>query len=474
MRIKKTNICFFVLLVVLFLKTSSMEINWDKVDIAIDNLSFENKNSEEPFLFGVSASAYQVEGEMGAMVKPYNQWNRWEGKDLEENGIKKKPVPYFSGDACDHWNRYKEDIQLMKDLGFKAYRFSVSWGKIEPKENEFNEEALRHYEDVCQELVDQGIQPIITLYHYTHPCWFEDKGGFEKVENSDTFKRFCVTVFERLQKYNPIWFTFSSFVGYAFPAYYKGSKPPFKKDMRLAFGVLKNMLDAHVSIYRDLKKRDETATVGIHKTIFHVDPYFCWNPLDQLLCFVYNKMMNNSVYDFFTNGVLKLWVPTKVTINHENKEAKGALDCVGVSYYSGMYMSNGSMIPREELIQTQDEKYTIYPEGFYRALKQVSEKMAKPLKVPVYITENGIAARKENHRDIFFKRHLHVLSKALKDGMDIRGYCVWTLMDNFEWSDGFEKKKYGICEVDFETQERKPRESVKYLIDVAKKHCEKH
>jgi len=418
-------------------------------------------------LFGVATSAYQVEGEDGAKVLPYNQWQRCEQVELEVNGKKSIPVPYRSASACEHWIRYKKDIKLMKDLGFNSYRFSVSWGKVEPVEGEFNQEALSHYEDVCEELVKNGIKPIVTFHHYTHPCWFEDKGGFEKEENIEYFVRFCEQVFKRLNKTVYLWFTFNTFTGYAFGGYYEGIKPPFKKNMQLAVEVLKNLLDAHVCVYHKVKKINKNSRVGIYKNIFHIDPWRLWNPIDWLFSSMGNHLSNNCIYDFFNTGVFKVWVPKKAYMNFHNDFAIGAFDCVGLNYYSGVYVRNGKMIPRPECISTDNDRYTVYPEGFYRALKQVWDKLAKPIGVPVYVTENGVAPQLgcPNCREYFFKSHLHALSMAIDEGIDVRGYICWSLMDNFEWSFGY-TKKYGICAVNFDTQERTLKEGTGFLIDV--------
>ena len=474
MRNKKINklLLFFWVFSSTICTVKAMDWDWDNIEINIDKLSFENKKTKEPFLFGVATSAYQVEGTDGATVMPYNQWNRLEGKEIEIDGTMCKPVPHKSGNACEHYKRYKSDIQLMKDLGFKAYRFSISWGKVEPESGTYNQDVLDHYEDVCKELVDNGIKPLITLYHYTHPCWFEDKGGFEKEENLEDFVNFCVKVFERLNKYNPVWFTFCSYIGYAFPAYFMGFKPPFKKDMQLSLDVMKHMLDTHVRVYHRLKSIDKTAKVGIHKTVYMIDPYCRWNPLDLMYSWFGNKMQNYAIYDFFTTGVYKVWMPGKAYIKYENEKAKGALDCIGLTYYSAAYAKNSKIIPRPECMPTENERYTMYPQGFYRTLHQVNDYLAKPLHVPIYVTETGIAAKSDEDRDIFFKRHLYVLSKALQDGIDIRSYCCWSLMDNFEWSYGY-TKKYGICRVNFETQERTLKKGAEFLVEVAKKYGEK-
>jgi len=442
-------------------------MRWDLQDKAIDvdSLCFDNAHTDEKFLWGVATSAYQVEGEDGATIKPYNQWQRCEEKEIEIDGKTCIPVPHVSGNACEHFSRYKEDIQLMKKLGFKAFRFSISWGKVEPREGEFNQEVIDHYEDVCRELVANGIKPVVTLHHYTHPCWFEDLGSFEKEENIQYFVRFCKKVFRQLHPHIHLWFTFNTFVGYALPGFSQGMKPPFKKDLALAITVLKHVLEAHVHVYHALKEISPTSKIGIYKNIFQLDPWCLLNPLDRLYCALGNSISNDSIYNFFTTGVFKLWIPCKVSMNYKNEWAIGALDCVGLNYYSGAYAKNFKIIPRPECIPTKNSRYTIYPEGFYRAIKTIDQKLAKPLAVPIYITENGIAARNDKERSFFYKSYLYALSKAMQEGVDVRGYMTWSLMDNYEWSSGYDVQ-YGICHVDFKTQERTLKKGTEFLIDV--------
>jgi len=449
--------------------------------ITLDDICLKNENNKEvDFLLGVGTSSYQVEGTVGATEKVYNQWMECDGTVVSGdcNGKKQERVITKPDDACEHWKRYKEDIQLIKKLGCNTYRFSIAWGKVNPKEKEFNKEALQHYEDVCKELQKNGIKPIITLYHYTHPVWFEKKGAFEKEENIQYFVDYGLKVFETLNKYGPIFLTVNTFSGVAFHAYYMGTKPPFKKDMGLALKVFKNVLNAHVGFYRKAKEQSKgkKSTIGIHKIVLPVEKYRSWQFWDNIGISFYKTLNHNAVYDFFTKGKLNisLGIPAlymKESVKHENKEAIGALDCVGLNYYSGAYMSNFKVLRRTNCIPTQSALFTIYPEGFYVALKQINKKLAKPLSVPIYVTENGIATDNEEHRDVFYRSHLQNLSKAIADGIDVRGYIAWTLMDNFDWLEGY-NLNFGLYSVDRKTQERKLKEGTHFLVDVFKKHTE--
>ena len=425
-------------------------------------------------------------------MKVYNNWGALEGMQQKVTAQKKITIPE-SGEACDHYNRYKSDIALMKNLGFNSYRFSISWGKVMPecKIDKSNEDVLQHYENVCQELVENGIQPIITLYYYTHPVWFEKMGAFEKEENVRYFKEYCEMIFRRLNKYKPIFFTINTFAGGAFAGYYQAIRPPFKKDLKLAVKVLKNLLEAHVRVYRALKKIDPDATIGIYKEILPLEEKsstFTGSALSMFGGFIGSspieaakKLKDSSIYEFFTKGILKIDVGLSslgigAKVNHENEEAIGAFDCIGLNYYSGSYLDNITSVARKDCISTEHDLYTIYPEGFEKALLQVSENLVEPLKklkknkrkeMPIYITENGIATSDEQDREYYFKSHLSVLSKALEKGLDIRGYIAWSLFDSYDWLGGY-GLHYGLFAVNRDTQKRTLKEGACFFCDVVK------
>jgi beta-glucosidase len=391
------------------------------------------------FLWGAATSAHQTEGNCDN-----NTFWAWEHSTDEQGACR---VQHKSGVACDHWNRYKEDIQLLKKMGANAYRFSIEWSKVELKEGEFDENAIQHYADVCRELRMHGIKPCINLHHYTDPIWFAQKGGFEKIENIDHFVRFATKMIQRLDQPETMWFTFNSPDGYAAKGWLTGATPPGKKDMQLCGTVYAHMLEAHVRIYREAKKLNKETHIGILKNIFQLDPWSPFNPLDQLACSIGTKITDTGFFEFFTKGIFELQVPFKANVLHKNAQAIGALDFIGINYYSHGYMKNFTVVRDPKEIPTDNPLFTIYPEGLYRAIKEVHEKIAKPLNVPMYVTENGIATTDDKIRDDFLRKYLHALAKAIKDGYDVRGYIHWSLMDNYEW--GNYTEKYGIYSVDF-------------------------
>ena len=413
--------------------------NWDALNT--DQIHFPAN-----FLLGVGTSAYQVEGNC-----TNTDWYDWEHAQ-DELGNPRVQEP--SGIACDHWNRYKEDIQLIKALGVNTYRFSIDWGKVEPEEGIFDETALEHYKAVCEELVRNDIKPCITLFHYALPRWFSHLGGFESAENSAYFVRFATKVFERLHPYVHLWFTFNSPCSSASKSYLLGERPPGVKNMQRMAEVYKNILQTHVRTYQALKTLPggKEARIGIIKNIYQLDPWNSWNPADLLACSMAKSLIDDPYYSFFTTGRFKIHIPFKAYVVHENIDAPQSLDFIGLNYYGHGYMKNFARLTPPDEIRTDNPNYTLYPEGLYRAVQELSEKIARPLGIPIYITENGIATQEATIREQFLRTYLYALSQTIADGYPVRGYIHWSLMDNYEW--GTYAIRYGLYHVDFTTQER--------------------
>jgi len=451
--------CFilFSVLTASSLSTAVLRWDWDRIDTSVENLYFP-----QDFLFGVATSSYQVEGGC-----TNNQWVAHECKTRDKKGRLRMPEP--SGVACDHWNRYEEDVQLIKNVNANAYRFSVEWSKIEPREGQFNEEALQHYADVCDELLRNGIKPILTIHHYTEPIWFFERGSFEKEENIKYYVRFAEKLFERLGNRVHLWITFSSPIGYSMKGYCTGEQPPYKKNTQLATEVLKNLLEAHVQAYKKMKSLPggQDAQIGISKTIYQLDPVNSWDVLAKLYTSIANKLKDKPIYEFFTTGTFKVKIPFMVNVKHVNECAPKSLDFIALSYYShgGVKGFKTCRYPGEAGVRKANQ--TLYAEGLYRALEELSENVAEKLHIPIYITENGYAFPEIDMRDLFLKRYLYAVSEAIKAGIDVRGYVYWSLMDNYEW--GSYDDRYGLYWVDFKngTLERTLKPSAQHFIDVA-------
>ena len=267
-----------------------------------------------------------------------------------------------------------------------------------------------------------------------------------------------------------MYLTFNSPSGYAMPSYLLGQKPPFKKDMQLAATVLKNMLEAHVQTYEAIKKQDTKVQVGILKNIYQLDPWRIWHPIDRLFCFMGKKLVDDCFFDFFKKGTFSVSIPFKVNIKHENKNAPKSLDFIGLNYYGHTYFKSTKRFHPEWEEQTANENYYVYPEGLYRAINELNHKIALPLSIPIYVTENGIGTDNDVQRKQHMQQYFYALSKAIQDGADVRGYFYWSLMDNYEW--GNYNSHFGLYHVDFETQERTLKEGAQYYPQVTQAYYE--
>ncbi len=236
--------------------------------------------------------------------------------------------------------------------------------------------------------------------------------------------------------------------------------------------VLKNLLQVHVMTYQALKKLPggPESRIGILINIFQLDPWHSWNPLDQLYCYMGNSLVHQSVYGFFKDGVFKAWVPGKASLTYENKLAPHSLDFIGLNYYSHNYAKNFKRMAHPQEIPVGNHDYTLYAEGLYRAIKELSDAVATPLAIPIYITENGVASKNDESgnalRDLFLRRYLYALSQAVIDGYPVKGYIHWALMDNYEWGSPYGAKRYGLYYVDFATQERTLKPGAQHYLDV--------
>ncbi len=389
----------------------------------------------ESFIFGVSASAYQIEGD-----NKYSDW--WL---FEEMG----KLPYKSGKATDHWNRYQEDIELLADLGVDMYRFSIEWSRIYPEKDYVNYEALSRYREIVDLLRDHGIEPMLTLHHFTNPIWFYKLGGWEKRENIDYFINYVETIANEFSDVN-YWLVFNEPIVYMVESYIEGHWPPMKKNLFIAEQVAANMAYAYAKAYEILH---DIGKVSIAKNMVYFEPYSDKDK-DVQACLKAEQMFNWSFIDGILSGKLKI-------IRKEYDIPESKLDFIGLNYYTGMkvkYTLNPLKLHLDvEPIQTDKctlMGYCIYPRGLYEVLKKTWNRYG----LQIIITENGVAMENDEDRILSIVRHLQYTHKALSEGVDVNGYFYWSILDNFEWDKGYDKR-FGLVEVDYTTFKRKPRKS---------------
>jgi beta-glucosidase len=449
---------------IFYFQVTRPQLQWDWTKIDTGKISFP-----KDFIWGVATAAHQVEGN-----NTRNQWYLWE-REVDSAGNPRVARGQKAGIACDHYNLYPEDIKLMKELGVKSYRLSVEWSRIEVREGVFDPHAIRHYQDMCDSLIANGIEPMITLHHFTNPIWFENKGAFEKAENVSDFTRFAEVMYIALRNRVKWWCTINEPAVYVVGGYFMGDMPPGKKDPQLAAVVLRNILEAHVQAYWKIKNQPngDQEMVGLVKNMTQMDPYNKWNLGDWAFANLIDGVFNETTLNFIKTGKYRFHMPTMARLNDRNKLARGSLDFIGLNYYSHYNYQfsfdldkafTAKLLPGE--IKT-DMDYASYPEGLYRAIKTVSR-----LDVPIIITENGIADENDDQRAKFISQYLYSVSRAIAEGYDIRGYYYWTLMDNFEWSLGYDMK-FGLYSVDMETQRRTLKEGAKRYQEIIRQSGQK-
>ncbi|MFO7807545.1 MAG: glycoside hydrolase family 1 protein [Candidatus Moraniibacteriota bacterium] len=390
-----------------------------------------SKKFPEDFLWGVSYSSHQVEGN-----NDNNDWWRWERKGKAKD---------LSGKACDSWNLYEVDHDLARDLGCGGFRLSLEWSRIEPEKGEFSEEAIEHYRKVLRDIRRKGMKTVVTLWHWPLPLWFADECGWHKEDSVEYFTRYCQKVIDDLGKEIDVFVTMNEPMVPLLSGYLLGKFPPGKRSYFAFKKARTNMIEAHKKCYEIAKKNNSGMEVGITQLYNYFEPYsdfFLW------------KWLAGKIDNFYNQYFLK-----KIC-DHQ--------DFVGIDYYFHDKIKLSLKKPfynRNENKKTTDLGWEIFPRGIYEVVKDAYGKYQKP----IYILENGLADKDDKYRKEFLCDHLTWLYKAIEEGADVKGYFHWSLIDNFEWLEGFEPR-FGLCEMDYEVMKRKPRESYYYYREIIGKN----
>lgn len=379
------------------------------------------------FLWGSATSAYQVEGG--------NENSDWES--LDKLGIN-SDLPK-AGRACDHYRRFEEDFDLAKSLSQNAHRLSIEWARIEPEKGKFDEKEVEHYREVLQALRRRKIKPLVTLHHFTNPLWIADQGGWENPGTIGHFESYVRYVVTQLADFCDFWITVNEPWVYLSEGYLYRRWPPEKRNPSAAYKVGKNMLQAHQAAYRLIHEiqggtRRHPPMVGIAYSMGHLR-----SPWEAKLNLA-----------FLSERSFLKWAAVQ--------------DFIGINYYRSVTPAVFGAFGLEELPRT-DVGWEIYPEGLYRVLVELKDR-----NLPIYITENGIADAKDGMRANFIVDHLVSVWRALQEGVNVRGYFYWSLLDNFEWARGF-GPRFGLVEVDYETMARAIRPSAQVYSRIAKRNA---
>jgi beta-glucosidase len=412
------------------------------------------------FKWCVATAAHQIEGN-----NTHSDWWAWEQLDGKIAHNEK------SGKASNHWDMLEEDTKLISDLGVDTYRFSVSWSKIEPEKGKFNKEAINHYKKEIALLKQNKIEPFVTLHHFVSPHWFTKSGGWENDDSPQVFLNFVKEAYKHFGNDVNYWVTFNEPMVFIGGGHIEGVTPPGKTDFSIKKPLI-NFLKAHVLAYQYIHSKNPKAKVGLAHHIRFLEPYRKWHPIDQIIARQTDHIFNWSLLEAFETGKLKIWVPFKVSINQAIPGLKGTQDFIGVNFYTRellkFTLSHKNFVERKYYLDKprSDLNWEIWPEGFQITLDRVSKMFPGR---DILITENGIADKDDKHRKFFIKTHLEVILNSLKKKYPIKGYCHWSLLDNFEWIEGFEPR-FGLYHVDYKTFKRTLRPSGEYLKEVIRKN----
>src|SRR5712692_2596120 len=430
------------------------------------------------FLWGAATSAYQVEGSPLADGAGASIWHRFSHTPgLVANGE--------NGDvACDHYHRYEADIALMRELGLNAYRFSVSWSRIFPEgKGHINEKGLDFYRRLVDSLRAAGIQPLITLFHWDLPAALDDRGGWLNRNIARWFADYASMMFRALDDRQPMWATLNEPWVVTDGGYLHGPLAPGHRNLFEAPIATHNLLRSHaaaVAAYRAVGRKQIGIVVNLepkypasesaedHAAVRRADAYMNRQYLDPLFFGSYpsdlKELFGEAWPEFPQNDLDQL---------------KQKIDFLGINYYKRGLTRNDptTLIQRAREIRNPRAVYTetqweVFPQGLTEILLWAQERYGK---LPLYVTENGAAfydpptspnGRVDDPLRVeYLRAHIAAVSEAIKRGVDIRGYFVWSLLDNFEWALGY-SKRFGIVHVDFQTQKRTLKRSAHFYKDV--------
>jgi beta-glucosidase len=399
------------------------------------------------FLWGAGTSSHQVEG------GSESQWSEWElaqATELAKTAPKRlswlpnwktiksqatDPANYVSGKALDHYQRYEEDFDLIEELHLNCFRFSIEWSRIEPKQGVWDQEAIRHYHRYINSLNKRGIEPILTIWHWSMPTWFTEIGGFENKANLALFEQFVSKIALEYAKDIRYVVTLNEPNLYTAYAYVAAIHPPQRKNLILAIKVYFNLIRAHRKAYAILKNTEPSIQVGLAMFMTNDQVKRGRNPISPLTSYIFSYLWNR----WFLNRIKK------------------QQDFIGVNHYLTNYFNGfGFQNPTTPL---NDRGWYMEPEGILPLLVQTYAHYKKP----IIITENGVADSRDRYRKWWLQSTLIALQRALSQGVELKGYVHWSLLDNFEWEEGW-WPEFGLVAVDRDHgMKRTVRPSAKWL-----------
>jgi len=433
------------------------------------------------FEWGVATASYQIEGAWNEDGKGESIWDRF---SHQPNNIQNGDTGDIS---CDHYHCFKKDVQIMKEMGVKAYRFSISWSRVFPKGNgKPNPKGLNFYKNLVETLLDANIKPIATLYHWDLPQALQNKGGWANRDLTKHFEEYAKCMFHKLGDIVPMWITHNepwvvAYVGHAF-----GEHAPGIKDTKKAIQVAHNLLLSHGMAVKTYREMGLEGQIGIALNLSPVYPATS-SENDKIAARKQDQFMNK----WFLDPILKSTYPKMLLRFYQRKYGvpdikkedmkiiSAPIDFLGINYYSrNVVKADESSELGIGHVKIENAKYTemgweIYPKGLYDLLLGIRKDYRT---IPLYITENGVALNDKLTKDHkvndrkridYLRVHFKEAWKTIKNGVPLKGYYVWSLMDNFEWAFGY-SKKFGLIYVDFQTLNHIWKNSAYFYKDTIK------
>lgn len=455
------------------------------------------------FLFGAATAAYQIEG---AAFEDGRRASIWDAFARVPDAV----INADNGDvACDHYHRYADDVQMMKGLGLQTYRFSTSWSRVRPDGGALNPAGVDFYKRLVDELLDADILPWLTLYHWDLPQALQDRGGWTVRETADRFTEYALDMHDALGDRVNVWTTLNEPWCSSFLSYTAGAHAPGHYSQAEGMLAAHHLLLGHGQAVRELRSRDAELNLGLTLNLTVADPVDAANPADADAA----RRIDGQFNRWFLDPVFRGAYPADIVEDFRAVDAAAVerweaavqpgdletiaapIDTLGVNYYHGELVGAqapevdppgghaptarpiASPFPASAGVFWHDRGlartgmgWEVQPEGLTRLLTRVSDEYAAREGVALYVTENGAAyddvlegdgeaARiPDADRVEFVRAHLSAVLDAADNGVNVRGYFYWSLMDNFEWAWGYEKR-FGIVHVDYDTQVRTVKDS---------------
>jgi beta-glucosidase len=384
----------------------------------------EDLRFPEGFLWGAATAAHQVEGG--------NVRNDWWAFEHDPGSGCAEP----SGDACDSWHRWSEDIELVASMGLGAYRFSLEWSRIEPEPGEWSRASLEHYRRMCAACLEHDVVPVVTFHHFTSPLWFARQGGWESHDAPDLFARFVERTAGALGDVVGWACTFNEPNVVAVLGYMQGTSPPGVQDLARYDTVNHNLARAHRRGVEALRSAPGTFPVGL------------------------TLSMDDMEAEEGGEGILRA---AQQMLEEVFFEATPGDDFIGVQAYTRMRFGPAGELGPEPGVRLTQMGTEYWPVAVERTVRRA----AAATGLPVLITESGIATADDQERIDYLQEALIGVGRCLADGVDVGGYFVWSLLDNFEWNRGY-AMTFGLVEVDRATFERRPKPSASWFGGVAR------